>query len=111
MIAKGKEQCFDFNTFVPNMDDISPQHKAVRMPLFLDGFLGPWIFAFVSPSGSGGQLKRVNHRTECSVMSSRNMISFYLERKKRQSGFHFAQVPTLTFPFSMHPLRSSSVPW
>ncbi len=49
-----------FNAALPYKANISLQHTAVRLPLFLfevSRFF--WIFTFISPSGSRQQLKRV----------------------------------------------------
>lgn len=64
MITDGKKQHFNHNALVPHNVNISLQHAAVRLLLFLAQFLRFfWIFAFISPSWSRGQLKRIHHRT------------------------------------------------
>lgn len=108
---------FYYNAVVSNKANMSLQH--VRLPLFLFQILRFfWIFAFISPSGCGGQLKQVNHRTECSVTSCRNMITFASKRrdrvafillrcqKKKKKRFPHSFLPRVPAPL----LRSTSVP-
>lgn len=62
---------------------------------------------------SRGQLKRVNHRTECSVTSCRNMITFASEEETECLSFYSGakkkkRKDSLTLPLLMYPLPSST---
>lgn len=68
-----------------------------------------WIFVLISASGSGGQLKQVNHITACSAMGCRNMITF-ASKGRRRSGSYVTQVPKRKKDSPTPFLHSTSVP-
>lgn len=78
---------------VPKMATYEPAACSFQIALFFFLLLRFfWIFVLISASGSGGQLKQVNHITACSAMGCRNMITF-ASKGRRRSGSCVTQVP------------------
>lgn len=94
---------------VPKMATTSLQHVAFRLPFFFLLLRFFWIFVLISASGSGGQLKQVNHITACSAMGCRNMITF-ASKGRRRSGSYVTQVPKRKKDSPTPFLHSTSVP-
>lgn len=94
---------------VPKMATTSLQHVAFRLPFFFLLLRFFWIFVLISASGSGGQLKQVNHITAYSAMGCRNMITF-ASKGRRRSGSYVTQVPKRKKDSPTPFLHSTSVP-